>query len=257
MNQFSERYKNHSDLDLLKIIENQSDYQQDAVNAAQKELDQRNLSEEVIKKTETELAAELLTKRQKEEQIIEVERKLKKFGDSFFDHINPIQKSAPTIERIIRLIVIVFGIISIYSLYREFWSIVRLVTSSPSEWDLSVLEFVLALITLPLATFFFWKKKKSGWILMTVYLTYSAISAIALLIMALNYEPFGDPFLGLIYPAIYPSTYIFLTLFYIGTIWVLMKKELRNKFKIDQKTAIITITVVAVLSSSFIAPLIL
>ncbi len=46
MNEFSERYKTFTNSDLLRVIEDQADYQSEAVEAAKSEIEQRNLSDQ-------------------------------------------------------------------------------------------------------------------------------------------------------------------------------------------------------------------
>ncbi|ANQ51690.1 hypothetical protein MY04_4352 [Flammeovirga sp. MY04] len=44
MNEFKERYKSFSNIDLLRIIENKSEYQPIAIEAAEAEIEERNIS---------------------------------------------------------------------------------------------------------------------------------------------------------------------------------------------------------------------
>lgn len=254
MNQFYERYKAFSNSDLLRVIENQSDYQPEAVEAAKTEIDQRNLSDQEM----TEAKSELETERQKQnEKRAEVEQKVKTIGTSIFDTINPIQKSAPTAEKLIRIITIVFGLISVVKWFNEFGLVKFMLTDDAGGWDLSMIEYFLPLILLPAAVILFWLRKKSGWILMAAYLTYSTISVFGLIIMTWNMEPLGVPALDSLFPQTSPTTQILTTLFFGGTLWVLTKKELKGNYDINRQTTIATIGVSAVLTILFIAPFIM
>lgn len=257
MNQFTERYRTFSNSDLLRVIENHSDYQPEAVEAAKTEINQRKLSDQEIKDAKSELEAERQEQQGQKEQKAEVERKVKTFGTSIFDTINPIQKSAPTAEKLIRLITIAFGLISVVKWFNEFGLVKFMLTDNSAGWDLSMIEYFLPLVLLPVATILFWLRKKSGWILMSAYLTYSAISAFGLIIMTWNMGPLGVPALDSLFPQTSPTTQILITLFFGGTLWVLTKKEIKEHYNINKQITIATIGISAILTILFIAPFLL
>jgi hypothetical protein len=254
MNQFTERHKTLSNSELLRVIENPSDYQSEAVEAAKTEIDQRNLPDQENEDAKRNLEVERQEQQKQNKKKAEVEQKVKTLGTSIFDTINPIQKSAPTAERLIRLITIVFGLMAIFKWYNQFGLVKFMLTDKSAGWDLSMVEYFLPLILLPVATILFWLRKKSGWILMAAYLTYSAISAFGLIIMTWNMEPLGVPALDNIYPQTSPTTQILTTLFFGGTLWVLIKTEIKKHYNINRQTAIATIAIAAVLTILFIAP---
>ncbi|MEM7108944.1 MAG: hypothetical protein AAF519_12020 [Bacteroidota bacterium] len=257
MNQFTERYKTFSNSDLLRVIDNQSDYQPEAVEAAKTEIDQRNLSDQEMTEAKDELETERQKKQKLNEKRAEVEQKVKTIGTSIFDTINPIQKSAPTAEKLIRLITIVFGLITVVKWYNELGLVKFMLTDDTGGWDLSMIEYFLPLILLPAAVILFWLRKKSGWILMAVYLTYSAISAFGLIIMTWNMEPLGIPALDSLFPQTSSTTQILTTLFFGVTLWVMTKKEIKEHYDINRQTMIAAIGIAAVSTILFIAPFLL
>jgi hypothetical protein len=103
----------------------------------------------------SELETEQQEKQKKNKKSAEVETKVKILGTSAFNTINPIQKSAPTAEKLIRLITIVFGLIAIFKWYIQFGIAKFMLTESSVGWDLSILEYFLSLILLPVATIVF------------------------------------------------------------------------------------------------------
>lgn len=257
MNQFTERYKTYTNSDLLRVIETQSDYQPEAVEAAKTEINQRNLSDEELTEAKRELEAERQEYQKQNEKNAEAQRKVKTLGTSAFDTINLIQGSAPTAERLIRLVIIIFGLIAIFKWYSQFGLVKFMLTDNSAGWDLSMLKYLLPLILLPIALVLFWLRKKSGWILMAAYLTYSAISAFGLIIMTWNMEPLGIPTLDSLFPQTSTTTQILTTLFFGGTLWVLTRKEIKKHFSIKRQTAIATIAIAGILTIIFIAPFLL
>jgi len=254
MNQFSERYKTFSTCDLLRVIENQSDYQSEAVEAAKTEINQRNLSDQEINDAKSELEAERKEEQRQYEKRAEVEQKVKSLGTSVFDTINPIQKTAPTTERLIRLLTIVFGLIAVVKWFNEFEFIRFALTADMGTSEFSMIRYILPVIILTTAVILFWIRKKSGWILITAYVTYSAIGALGLLIMTWDMEPVGVPSLDSLFPQTYGVTQIFTTLFFGGTLWILTKNEIIKEYSISRKTTIVTIGISAVLTILLIAP---
>lgn len=161
MNQFSERYRNISNADLFRVIENQTDYQPEAIEAAKNELNQRKLTDQVLTAVKVEMKAEQQEKEEYRKKRNEVERKVKKLGASALDTINPIQRSATTPEKIIRLITIVFGLIAILKWYDQFGLASFMLSEISSGWDSSMVEYFLPLLLLPIAVIFFLVQKKN------------------------------------------------------------------------------------------------
>ena len=254
MNQFAERYRSTSNLDLLRIIENSDNYQPEAVEAAKNEINQRQLTDQELTEAQQELETERQEKIRQGEKRTEVENRVKKLGTSIFDTINPIQQSAPTPERLIRLITIVFGLISIYQLYEQLSMLQFIFNDSGGEWDLSMVLFFVPLLLLPVATILFWFRKKVGWIFLGAFLTYSAINVIGLLIMTWNMEPLGVPAIDSLFPQTSTATYILTFLFFGGTLWVLSKENIREQFNINRQTMLGTIGITTLLTVLIIAP---
>lgn len=248
MNPFSEQYKTFSNTDLLRIIENQSDYQPKAVEAAKTEINNRNLSNYEIKDAKNALEAERQEKQKQSEKRTEIEQNIKTLATSFFNTINPIQQSTPTAERQIKLITIAFGLLAIFKWYNQLEFLKFILTDSSGSWDLSILAYFLPLILLPIATLLFWRRKKSGWILITVYLTYSAINAFGFIILRWNRQSLGNPTLDSLFPQVSSISLLLTIFFYGGTVWVLAKKEIREHYNINRQTMIITIATSAILT---------
>ncbi len=80
MNQFTQRYQAFSNPDLLKVIENQSDYQAEAYEAAKAELARRMLSDEDLKEAHEQLEAEENERKLNAAKRSELEEKAKKIG---------------------------------------------------------------------------------------------------------------------------------------------------------------------------------
>ena len=257
MNQFSERYRNISNADLFRVIENQTDYQPEAIEAAKNELNQRKLTDQDLTAVKVEMKAEQQEKEEYRKKRIEVERKVKNLGASALDTITPIQRSATTPEKIIRLITIVFGLIAILKWYDQFGLASFMLSEISSGWDSSMVEYFLPLLLLPIAVVFFWLRRKIGWILMTTYLTYSAITGLGLIIMTWNMEASGIPALDDLFPQTSTTTQVLALLFYGGALWAVAKQEIKDSFNVNSQTALGTIVTASILTILLIAPYLL
>ena len=251
MNQFSERYKTFSNVDLFRIIQNKGDYQEEALSAAELEVQRRNLTEQEI----TEASQELLEARNQLRQI--KERKSEKQEEALnlvyktIDAFNPLLKSLDRKERIIRLITIIFGLIAIVGWYNEI-DMIRLRFSNPSiGFDMFYFISLIPIISLTLALVTFWLRRKIGWILMVAYFVYSVIGSFSLILLTWGIEPTGIAAIDDLMPRTTPLVYFITSLSYGITIWVLCGNEFLSEYKISKYVKLTTLFVSAILSSFF------
>lgn len=245
--EFNEKFKTYTNTELLRIIDNPVGYQPNAVETAKTIFSDRQLTEDEIKIAKDELEIERQEKLNKEQKKRAVEEKFKNIGKSILDNVNPIQNETPTTEKTIRIISLLFGGLFLFQLYKEFGMISFMFIDSSAGWDFSMVLYFLPLVVVPTATVLFYKRKKSGWLLLTMFLTYSAVSAIGLIILTINMEPSGIPALDSIFPQTSPSTHILTFLFFAGTIWAISRENIRTVYTITKQTMILTISITAVI----------
>jgi len=248
-NHFSEYYKKITDSELLNILDNTKDYQPAAIEAAKKELANRNLPDEQIREEKRLLLFKQLEKVKEKEKRKIVETKIKEAGYTFLDTINPIQTGIDRTEKNIRVIVIVFGGIFLYELIKDFRThVFYLSRFFSSAFDSSM--YLLPLILLLVAEIMFWKRKRSGWTLLMAYLVYSATGVFWMLLQPITWSSSG--FLDKLIPRPSPTTYILQLLFLGATIFVLCKPNIREVFSVDQRRMSITIGVAVVITFTLI-----
>ncbi len=245
--EFSVKFKTYSNTELLRIIENPEGYQPKAVETAKTIFLDRQLTEEEIKIANDELEIERQEKLNKERKKRAIEDKFKHIGNSILDNVNPIQNETPTTGKTIKIISLLFGGLFLFQLYKEFGMISFIITDSSTGWDFSMLLYFLPLVVVPTVTILFYKRKKIGWILFTMFMTYSAVSAIGLFILTINMEPLGIPSFDSIFPQTSPPTHLLSFLFFTGTIWALCRENIRTVYTITKQTMIITISITAVI----------
>jgi hypothetical protein len=64
MSDFAERFRNHSNSHLLKIVESKGEYQPEAIEAAKNVLESRQLTEQEMQTAKAEIANEQLEKKE-------------------------------------------------------------------------------------------------------------------------------------------------------------------------------------------------
>ena len=198
-----------------------------------------------------------MEKKKPNENKIGLEEQIKSLVALFLNTINPIHKSAPTAEKLIRSITIFFAAIAILGWYDRFGLIRFIFKENSGRWDLSVVESFLPLILLSIAVVLFGLRKKNGWTLMTAYLTYSAISAFILIIITWNMRPFEVNGFGDLFNLSSPPNQVLKTIIYIGILWVLTKKEVKKKYEVKKPKIIKTIGITSLLTILFTTLLLL
>jgi hypothetical protein len=246
-NNFSEYYKTISDTELLNILDNPGDYQPLAVEAAEKEFAGRQLSDTAINEARQPLVTRQTQREKEKEKAKAVETKIKAAGHTFIDTINPIQTGIPSTEKTIRLIVIVFAGIFLFSLFKNF-ELYRAYFSDISRFPLESILFLLPQLLFAVAVFTFWKRKSIGWTLMTVFLTFSIVVALWSLLQSFTWKPSGHPGLDNLFPRPSPIPSIIQLIFLIAALYVLCKQNIREVFAIDKKRIAMTIVITTLVS---------
>lgn len=244
---FSEYYKTISNTELLAILQNPEDYQPAAVEAAQKEFAVRLLSETDINEAKKEITEKSLQKEKEKEKIKAIETRIKKNGTTFFDTLNPILTGIPTTEKLIRLIVIVFGGLFIYELiagYRTHITFLEDFNLSPFH---TILYF-LPLIFTGVGVFTFWKRKRIGWILLAALFVFSIATFLWALVQAILWQPSGLEGWDNLFPRPAIPPLILQLAFYGGAVYCICKQGIRDVFQIS-KDKMITILIFSSIAS--------
>jgi len=245
---FTKTFKDYSNTDLLKIIHNPNEYPSQAVETAKTIFASRQLSEEEIEIVKAELAIQQEGKEVKRQKINNIENKMKNIGTLLLNNVNPIQAETATAEKLIKIISIVFCGLFIFKIYKEFGMISFMFTNNEAKWDFSMMLYFLPFVIIPIATFLFFKRKKIGWTLLAVYLTYSAISSFGLFILTINMKSSGVAILDSIFPQASPITHILTLAFWGGILWTISKGNIREIYSIDKKYMLATIGIVGILT---------
>lgn len=242
-NPFADRYKTYTEVQLLEILDNKQDYQPLAVDTAQKELDNRQLPEEQLSEARKALEAQQQEKIKLQEKANAVENKIKSVGRSALDYINPGTTTEQTHEKFIKILCALLTLNFIYALYSQFSLLAYIFNAKDAGWDFTMILYFIPFIFIPTATILFWLKKKWGWILLSIYLTFSAFTVLYSFIIELSTQSSNNTGFADIFPAPSIATYIGMLIFFGGALAYICKQSIRNIYMIDKEPMLLSIGV--------------
>lgn len=235
-NPFSEQYAKLTNTNLFEIIHNATNYELIAVQAAKEEIKKRQLKEEEI--VELKANAEATDKGKLYQASI---NQIESMGSTLIDTISPYTTKKHTTDRFIKLICLFFIGLFIYQLFDGF-SLISLIFSRPMvKWDFSVVLYFAPLLVLPIATILFWLKKKLGWTLLSIYLTYIGITILFSFILQTKNQSSTIPTLKFISPQ---AVTLVQFIFYFGLLTAICRKQIRNLYRINQKHMVLSVTII-------------
>lgn len=234
-NNFKILYRDWANDMLLDIVESPNDYQPLAVEAAQFELDRRHLTPEQFAEAKLQQEVRRTNKDQKQQRLKEIEKRVISTGTSISDMLNPVQKSTPTTDKIIKFILLFIGVTFLYQLYKEFDMIKYMFTDTGAKWDFSMVVYFVPLLALPIVGVLFGLRKRIGWTLTAIYSSCTAAGVIPIFIMELTREPLGIPAIDAIAPPVSPVVYIWSFLAFAGLTWSLCRADVREAYQIDRR----------------------
>ncbi|MEO7922269.1 MAG: hypothetical protein ABIR30_01185 [Chitinophagaceae bacterium] len=244
---FEEYYKTISDTELLIIIENPTDYQSLAVEAAKKEFASRKLSDAAIQEARQPVLEKQCQKKKQQDKIKIIENKLKNSGAILFDTLNPVQQGIPTAEKIIRFIIIIYAGLFLYEMitsYGEFIAAIKDLSKFPIESALFIFLFLL----MPAAVIPFWKRRSVGWTLLTIYLVFTIVAILWVAFLSFNWKPSGLGELDKLFPRPSYLNLILQLIFPLATLLVICKKNIRDIYFIKEQEMVATIAISGLLA---------
>jgi len=240
-NQFAEKYKTLTNTALLAIIANAANYQPVAVETARLELAGRQLNEDQVSEANTALEKLALEKQEQADKKLKIKNKLKGAWFSVTDVIDPLVTTNPAVDKLIRTVSIVLGLLSGYKIYLQYYLIAFILTDKAPITAKDLLLYFLPLIMLPVITFLFWRKKKTGWVLLVVYLICAILTTGIMFYHSMQYHSQDIHALDNLLPSMSLQTYVGIFIFLGGFLAIACKKDIRSVYRVDNATWLITI----------------
>jgi len=233
--ELARKFNTYSNADLLRIIESCDDYQPRAVEIAKAILASRQLSEKEIQIAKEELDVQKRQQEEKSNSKWNLEKEIKNKGALILNNLNPIQMQAPDTAKTINIISLVFCLISLYEFYKQSEIIRYIYNYSFPNRDFDMVLYFLPIFVLPVITILFYKRKKSGWILLAIYLAFSALSSIWLFISAMNTISSTHSVFDHSFPQQPPITQLVGFVITSGILWRICKQDIREIYRIGAK----------------------
>ena len=258
---FFDKYKDYSNIDLLKIVRRPSEYQVAAVDAATQILSEREVTQSDIDQVDIHFdEIDTETKRKTD--------KINSYKEKTADFFQPVLKPTSEVkpEKWLNILLLVIGLQYLWTLYINVSDLLRFVkfvidcksygfdnsTETVSYWtcfsnrfDPLVFFQIVTLIYVPIIFYLLFKRKRWGWILLFADTLFGLISLISQSYIFFKYQQYhqGD-------------TVSFFTQIIIKGLFVffLWRNNISNFFnvtmEIKRKTAIVTmiVTVLFILS---------
>src|ERR1044072_6331298 len=130
---YSTLYKTWPTARLLEIVDNARQYQQSAVDAAQREIENRQLSDEQLDTERSDQAERQKALDMHTRSTLAVADKFRSFALSFGKILSPVQDDT-SMENKIKLVLIFLGIVFLYEMYKDVGMVQYLLTDPYSKW---------------------------------------------------------------------------------------------------------------------------
>jgi len=240
--EFSVIYKTWSNQQLFHLLQNKDEYQPLAIEAAQAELNSRQLSSEDLQALEEEYQQLQLQQQVRQQKQKQFEHKLALYKEKISTELNPI--TIQTIDRKVRLFCYSIGIIILYNFFTSFKWITNLFKhgywGGPTALALAPFFFV------PVGIYYFWHKQKIGWSILTIWLVLSVLAVIFNYSVELLFQDSG--ILTRFYAKRGLMYYVTIFLFYLGLLFYINSKKIIAAFMISKRFQLQTIIITTLLT---------
>lgn len=252
-NDLEARYSKLSNLELATILQNEEDYQTEAILIAKAELEKRALSSSEIE----QLHASILPRKNVKKDTLGFNlsnARTMKVSPDILDSAEENQSESVIPKRIIIVISILFGLYSLNYWLSNGMLIDAFIADFENSWLPFIAEFSPYLFLLPISLIFFVRKQKIGWILFSGFLTYGTISKGGTILFFLNFTLIDIPIIERLISR--PSIFLLIltAVAFLSTLCIICTSRIRRYFGINYKTVISTISISAAIALYFIAP---
>lgn len=237
----TDKYRKYSNRQLIRVLLQETEYQQHAIEVAKSEINSRNLDSTIRREIEESVREELeLEKLKEKEKIASQDNRIHR-AISFIKSLNPIQENISIGERLFLLVGYIYLILNIESNYYNIISIYYAFQEADSLYITTVLTSGSLLLFL-LTTYFYFKRSKAGWILMTGTLSYDLFNAISYLFYTINnpyntlFQPSNNEPIGFFWATV-P------VIIYLALIVVLFNKSVWKIFRVTVVQRVLTICI--------------
>jgi hypothetical protein len=235
---FYQRYKDYSNVALLKIVKRPDEYQSAAVQAATQILDQRQITPEEIQFVDQylqDLEESIKSKKDK------IDARKNKLTDFFQPVLAPGEQIEPT--KWVHILLLVISIQYAWSLFTTVKRLVRIIHCDYCRLDFFAIADLLTLLYVPFIFYLLFKRKRWGWILLFADNLFSLIPEVSQTYIFFKYQSVhhGDTVSFLLS--------IFIKIAFAFFLW---RQAISNHFNVSYETKRKTVTVTTIGTLLFI-----
>jgi hypothetical protein len=238
MNPFTDQYKKLSNSELLWVVNNPDDYQLLAIDAAKTELASRQLTLEEMTIAENEVKVRQNVEHAKIEKDLALKNIVKKTTNSMADII---KRPAP--KRKIKIIIsIMLSLIFLLQIFSKIDLLKFMLTDNDAKWDLPTAFLFIPWLAILTGLLLFWFRKKTGWIILSVYLSYSTCtSIIEFFVWTFREYPESPIIKRAISPMNYLPSLFVIVLFFSAMLWAICRNDIRSDYHVSRKSSLLAI----------------
>lgn len=247
MNDFIDRYKSLSSVQLYRIVHFDSHKYQDlAVEAAKIELDSRNLTNDELLEVKTKLIEQLDLEEKEFKKQKDKKEKYTTILNSFFNSIDPFSSTDKTTDKIINLIVLLLSVFSVYTMINQLRSFYYVLNEFSGDYVFYLLLNSFEIFLLPFFLYPFWKRHEKYWMYLSSYVVYLITGIIVSVPLGIYYlnSLFSDEsgmFWELLITEL-PIFYNLTILLLMGIVLVLMfREDVKKIYNVSTKNIFIAV----------------
>jgi hypothetical protein len=215
-NSFIERFKRLEPIDLVTILNTATDYRPEAVDAARKELESRQLTEQQLSQVQQTYDERINASQPRNEKWHQVKEK----AETIAHELSPVQFGPQSQVKYIRSITVFAGVYFLFTLYQHSWFLESYFGENALDLDWGVAEVALPLVWLLIAGILFGLKLKAGWVLMFAYFVKAATGSV---VFAVYFEMSHSIAQSLL-----------ISLIFGGAAYTMARNDLREVFKVNK-----------------------
>ena len=243
-----ERYASYSNVQLILIVRNPTDYQPIAVETAQKVLDKRSVSDSEELEAVAELAKisfQRMVKDAKDKKLNE------DVGDATVEFLVPYATLLPKLIKTSPLFTLIAALLLMALVYMVIFGVAILmnyVNDFPSSVDEFFIASMLVLLLIGFSFVSFILKKRIGWIFTSLFFSLSFVSSVSFLLMPYVFDGESSIKFSFIKNEDSIVEYIWTSLLFLACTLTLCLKPIREEFSIGWQSAMLTISTPLILA---------
>jgi hypothetical protein len=222
-------YKKISNQELLEILDNPKDYQMLALKVAKQEFLNRQLTEEEVNIARQAQINKKLLKAKGKQNFEPIENNTNASDSKNLDTLSSTAGKEQGLDKTLLLIIVLFSLVAILQITSNY-SMLKYSLRDFKRHPLLAFVTAFPIVILPIALIIFSNRKRIGWILLAIYITFCATDSALLLVQHFTIDS------------------IIRLIFFVGTLLLICNKKISETYSVSKKRKEITIIATVLLT---------